>query len=261
MPDTLVSRESSSIPPTHASGSVNGHRANPKATKAKRSRDANGRSAGDGCEALELWRQFKGAEKTLNARIDEDNDTPEIAYYDAQDRFVDCKVTSLQDVLLKLLLLDETEDLEHHLKESPRLLWPRIVKSLLRDLKTGDDTAPRCAKDKPPAAACAPTDAIAEGVADAATADRNSALEDIGTRMTHVLMAAYDAQNLASLLDTVHGDGFQEASRRGDYWQKRWWEQAAYIGRTLERLGEELETNGEAIEVALGDLKHGRAPR
>ena len=83
-------------------------------------------------------------------------------------------------------------------------------------------------------------------------------LQDIDNRMTDVMMAAYDAQNLASLLEAVTGDGYKEASRTDDYWHKKWWEQAAYIGRVLERLGDELQANGEAIELALGDIKHRR---
>jgi hypothetical protein len=84
-------------------------------------------------------------------------------------------------------------------------------------------------------------------------------LDGIGRRMKDVLMAAYDAQTLASLLDMVHDDGSYEASKGYDNPdQRRWWEQVAYIARTLERLGEELQANGEAIESALADLKHGR---
>jgi hypothetical protein len=219
-----------------------------------------------------VWRRFKLAKERLDTSGGvADNDPLITAYHEAQDRFVDCKVASLQGVLLKLLLIDEAEDLEGHLEEAPRMLWPRIVKSLLRDLKTqvgssGDDDAPqsppRCAKDKhpTPAAASAPADAIAKGVADAATGDLHSALEGIDTRMTDVMMAAYDAQSLASLLDTVCTDGFGEASGTDDYWHKRWWEQAGYIARTLERLGDELQANGEAIETAVADIKYGRPP-
>ena len=82
-------------------------------------------------------------------------------------------------------------------------------------------------------------------------------LQDID-RMSDVMMAACDAQNLASLLEAVSAEGFKEASRTDDYRSKKWWQQAEYIARVLERLGDELQANGEAIELALRDIKHGR---
>jgi hypothetical protein len=155
MPDTLATFESNSIPSGHAVGPVNGHRANRQSSKAQRPRDAAVRSTGEGCEALELWRQFKHAEETLNARIDEDDDAPEIAYHEAQDRFIDCRVASLDGVLLKLLLINEMEDLDRDLKDAPRWALPRIIKSLLQDLEaqvgSGDialKAARQCEKDK-----------------------------------------------------------------------------------------------------------------
>jgi hypothetical protein len=142
MPDTLASFESNSIPPSRAGGSVNGHRANPKATKAKRSRDE--------CPSLEVWRRLKLAQERVDRGVP-DNDPLITAYHEAQDWFVDCKVTSLRGVLLKLLLLDETEDLDRIQEEAPRMLWPQIVKSLLRDLKTQVDSDDRAR----PAGQCA----------------------------------------------------------------------------------------------------------
>jgi hypothetical protein len=53
-------------------------------------------------------------------------------------------------------------------------------------------------------------------------------------------------------------EDFKEASRTDDYWSKKWWQQAEYIARVLERLGDELQANGEAIELVLRDIKHGR---
>jgi hypothetical protein len=44
-------------------------------------------------------------------------------------------------------------------------------------------------------------------------ATASGALEVISNRMGDVMMASYDTQNLASLLDTVHDDGFSEASK------------------------------------------------
>jgi hypothetical protein len=169
MPDTLASFENNSISSSRAAGAVNRRRANHQPSKAQ-PRYAAVKSAGDGCEALELWRQFKRAEETLNARIDSGDDTPEIAYHEAQDRFIDCRVASLDGVLLKLLLIDEMEGLDRDLKETPRWALPRIIKSLMRDLKAqvGPDglafqAARQCEKDKhlanarPPEPLLAPT--------------------------------------------------------------------------------------------------------
>jgi hypothetical protein len=247
MPDTLATFESNSIPSSRANGVVNGHRANPKASKAPRPRDT-AKSAGNRCEVIELRRQLRIAEEKLNARIDCSDASLETAYFEAQDHFVDCKVTSLEGVLSKLLLIDEIEDLDAQLKDAPRLVYLRVLKSLIRDLKAqvgsvgvAPQPAQQCARGSRPA-----QDSQAAAVIDA--------------RMNDVMMAAYGAQNLASLLEMVSGDGFKEASARDNYWHKRWWGQAEYISRTLERLGDELQANGEAIETALADIKYGRAP-
>ena len=106
-------------------------------------------------------------------------------------------------------------------------------------------TAPT--KDPEPTAACAALQGSPIG-----------GLQDIDNRMGVVMMAACDAQNLASLLEAVSAEGFKEASRTDDYRSKKWWQQAEYIARVLERLGDELQANGEAIELALRDIKHGR---
>lgn len=53
-------------------------------------------------------------------------------------------------------------------------------------------------------------------------------------------------------------EDFKEASRTDDYWSKKWWQQAEYIARVLERLGDEPQANGEAIELVLRDIKRGR---
>jgi hypothetical protein len=95
-----------------------------------------------------------------------------------------------------------------------------------------------------------------------ALAALETTLAAIYTRMNDVLMAAYDAQALSGLLDSLHDAGFEEASKAHDNAeQRRWWEQAGYIARMLDRLGSELQANGEAIETALADLKYGRAPQ
>jgi hypothetical protein len=97
-------------------------------------------------------------------------------------------------------------------------------------------------------------------VAPAATSAPICGLEDISRRMNDVLIAAHDAQALAVLLDSVQDHGYFDANRTDNSWQMKWWAQAGYISRTLERLGEELQANGEAIDAALADIRHGRAP-
>ncbi len=76
-------------------------------------------------------------------------------------------------------------------------------------------------------------------------------LDAISKRMDYVMMASYDAQNLAGLLETLSGVGYRNALAAKDEWQQKWWERATYLASTLERLGEELQSNGEAIETAL----------
>ena len=86
-------------------------------------------------------------------------------------------------------------------------------------------------------------------------------LDGIGTRMNDVLMAACDVENLAGLLETLSDTGYSNASAINDEWNMKWWARAEYIHRTLERVAADLEANGQAIEKALADLKHGRAPQ
>jgi uncharacterized protein YukE len=114
------------------------------------------------------------------------------------------------------------------------------------------------------AAAAPKTAAAAETPASATSgplAALAATLDGIDTRMNDVMMAAYDAESLAGLLDGLHDEGYRAGSITKDDWQKRWWSQAGYIARTLERVATELEANAQAIETALADLKHGRAPQ
>ena len=84
-------------------------------------------------------------------------------------------------------------------------------------------------------------------------------LDAISKRVSDVMMASYDAQNLAGLLETLSGVGYRNALAAKDEWQQKWWERAAYVASTLERLGEELQSNGEAIETALYAIGKGGA--
>ena len=84
-------------------------------------------------------------------------------------------------------------------------------------------------------------------------------LDAISKRVGAVMMASYDAQNLAGLLETLSGVGYRNALAAKDEWQQKWWERAAYVASTLERLGEELQSNGEAIETALYAIGKGAA--
>jgi hypothetical protein len=84
-------------------------------------------------------------------------------------------------------------------------------------------------------------------------------LDAISKRMDYVMMASHDAQNLAGLLETLSGVGYRNALAAKDEWQQKWWERATYVASTLERLGEELQSNGEAIETALYGIGKGGA--
>jgi hypothetical protein len=52
-----------------------------------------------------------------------------------RERFVYAEDATLQGIYLKLRLLAETESLSGNLEDGPRLLWPRIILTILRDLK------------------------------------------------------------------------------------------------------------------------------
>ena len=66
---------------------------------------------------------------------------------------------------------------------------------------------------------------------------------------------------LLRLLETLSGVGYRNALAAKDEWQQKWWERATYLASTLERLGEELQSNGEAIETALYAIGKGGSAR
>ena len=51
------------------------------------------------------------------------------------ERFLYAEAPTLQGIYLKLRLLAEIESLSGNLEEGPHLLWPRIILTILRDLK------------------------------------------------------------------------------------------------------------------------------
>ena len=67
-------------------------------------------------------------------RYNDSNDL-QVTFSEAQDRFVYTEDATLQGIYLKLRLLAETESLSSNLEEGPHLLWPRIILTILRDLK------------------------------------------------------------------------------------------------------------------------------
>ena len=72
-----------------------------------------------------IRRGQKRGDKALNVKI-----------ADGQETF--CSIAedaTLQGIYLKLRLLAQVEGLASHLEESPDLLWPRIILTILRDLK------------------------------------------------------------------------------------------------------------------------------
>jgi hypothetical protein len=80
------------------------------------------------------WREYQAATTAINARDTDDKDL-EATVREAQDRFVYTEDATLQGIYLKLRLLAETESLSSNLDEGPHLLWPRIILTILRDLK------------------------------------------------------------------------------------------------------------------------------
>jgi hypothetical protein len=91
------------------------------------------------CPSLLLWREFKAAEKALNdVRGDERSSAYlelETAFHEASERFIYATDATLLGVLLKLEKLNELENLAAHLRECPNAQWPRIVLTVLHDLR------------------------------------------------------------------------------------------------------------------------------
>ena len=80
------------------------------------------------------WREYQAATAAINAEGAEGKDL-EATFQEAQERFVYAEDATLQGIYLKLRLLAETESLSGNLEDGPRLLWPRIILTILRDLK------------------------------------------------------------------------------------------------------------------------------
>jgi hypothetical protein len=80
------------------------------------------------------WREYQSATTAINAKDADDKDL-EATFREAQERFVYAEDATLQGIYLKLRLLAETESLSSNLDEGPHLLWPRIILTILRDLK------------------------------------------------------------------------------------------------------------------------------
>jgi hypothetical protein len=70
----------------------------------------------------------------INAKDADDKDL-EATFREAQERFVYAEDATPQGTYLKLRLLAESECLSGNLDEGPHLLWPRIILTILRDLK------------------------------------------------------------------------------------------------------------------------------
>jgi hypothetical protein len=80
------------------------------------------------------WREYQAAVTALNASPEDDNDL-QATFSEAQERFVYAEDSTLQGIYFKLRLLAQVENLAGHLDESCNLLWPRIILTILRDLK------------------------------------------------------------------------------------------------------------------------------
>jgi hypothetical protein len=80
------------------------------------------------------WREYQAATAAINAKGADDKDL-QTTFGEAQERFVYAEDTTLQGIYLKLRLLAQVENLAGRLDENCNLLWPRIILSILRDLK------------------------------------------------------------------------------------------------------------------------------
>jgi hypothetical protein len=80
------------------------------------------------------WCEYQTAVTALNANPDDDNDL-QAKFSEAQERFVYAEDATLQGIYLKLRLLAQVENLAGRLDENCNLLWPRIILTILRDLR------------------------------------------------------------------------------------------------------------------------------
>lgn len=82
------------------------------------------------------YREYRAAQAVVDAPEHTADESPEIeAYHAAHDRFIAEPVNSLLGVLLKLEDLADHENLEGELQKAPRLIPPRIVLGLIKDLR------------------------------------------------------------------------------------------------------------------------------
>jgi hypothetical protein len=111
------------------------------------------------------------------------------------------------------------------------------AQELIRDLKGLAGTGPRTT-----------------AVQGATAPDFVQLVRDAEDKMKSLQLAAIKVKNLGGLLDTLSDEGYSEACAADDWWQKRWWEQAGYIGDSVEGLGKELQETGERVESALRQM-------
>lgn len=97
---------------------------------------------------LRLHREMIDAERALNASDQDCDDPLGRRYYKAMDRFVAEPVATMGDILLKLEVVAIYDDTEQQHVENPKLVYVKILLSLLRDLRglfagsTPTDTSP-----------------------------------------------------------------------------------------------------------------------
>jgi len=65
----------------------------------------------------------------------EDDSALETAFSEAQDRFIYAEDATVQGIYFKLRLLEQSQNPAGYLDENPNLMWPRIILTILRDLK------------------------------------------------------------------------------------------------------------------------------
>jgi hypothetical protein len=80
------------------------------------------------------WRDYQAAIRAHNASP-KDDAALAVAFSEAQDRFIYAEDATLQGIYFKLRLLEQSQKLTGYLDENPNLMWPRIILTILRDLK------------------------------------------------------------------------------------------------------------------------------
>lgn len=84
--------------------------------------------------AVTAYQVLLHAERVVNAGVPDDSPAID-AFHVASERFIEAPVTSMRGVLLKLQRIDTVEGLDGHLDHTPNLMWPRMLKALIRDLQ------------------------------------------------------------------------------------------------------------------------------